>query len=448
MDFIDRCRKLIGIDSTPTQGNWEAAQFVAELARTDGLQVEIQEEFYGDAKQANVIVRTQATRPAKEFMLQTHLDTPDPGPFGLWMQTGHNPFEAHIKDNKIYGLGAADVKLDFLCKLEALKSFSNQNQWKLPPVLVGTFGEETGMAGALKLVRKNKVCPQMALVGEPCDLRMKISGKGMASVEIEVPFSDQEMNYKNEHNFRESTATQSRVFYGQSAHSSTPQLGESAIKKMFETILQLPENLVLMEIDGGVNFNTVPAHAFLEIDPVAGISQPISKKISHIYRAILELEKEFEAYKQPEFTPPHPTLNIGLVRTLQDHVKISGTCRIPPMVPFEVYDSWMNRIRLSCEAVGAKARVSEYKRPFTTDPQSMFVRICAQGLAQLGLPDEPKTLASTNESSIWSRVGIDCVSFGPGKREGNIHTPNEHVSIDDLKIATEFYKLMIRGFGL
>ncbi|GIL18810.1 MAG: hypothetical protein BroJett040_25610 [Oligoflexia bacterium] len=448
MEFIEACRQFISIDSTPDQGSDKIAQLAAELCRSRGLIVEEQEEVAADLKQANVIARPVSGRPMSEFMLQTHLDTPDPGPFGLWEKTGCNPFDAHIIDGNIYGLGTADVKLDFLCKLEAISAYSAQTKWKLPPVLVGTFGEETGMAGTLKLIRKNKVTPKMALIGEPSNLELITSGKGMATVEIRIPFEEDEKKYREEHNLRESTSTQSRVFHGRSAHSSTPHLGESAIKKMFDYLLQMPEDLVVMEIDGGVNFNTVPANAFLELDLVSGHKMPMSSKLARLYRAILNLEELFLQFRDNGFNPPHPTLNIGIIRTHADHVFLSGSCRLPPVVTNETYERWMKGLQEVCQKIHADFKITDYKRPFKTDENSIFVRGCLSELKAMGLSDKIGTQPSTNEASLLSRVGVDCISFGPGVREGNIHTPHEHVSIQDLKRAVEFYKRVIERFCL
>jgi succinyl-diaminopimelate desuccinylase len=422
--------------------------WLGQICRERNFSVELQDEVLGDQQQSNIIVRPQGPRPALEFLLQTHLDTPDPGPFGFWSETGHNPFDAHIIDQKIYGLGTADVKLDFLCKLEALSAFSNQTDWRLPPVLVGTYGEELGMAGALKLIRKNKISAKMALIGEPSDLKLITAGKGLAAVEIRIPFSASEQEYRTEHNLRESTSTQSRIFHGKASHSSTPHLGDSAVKKMMDYLLQLPDSIVLMEMDGGVNFNSVPSNAFLELDPVTGVKDPIAKKIGHIYRRIKELEIKFLAYQDPSFTPSHPTLNIGLVRTLDDHVFLSGSCRIPPVVSNEIYETWMQDLKNCCQEVGAEFRVTDYKRPYRTEEQSPFVKGCLAELKELGLSSDPSTQSSTNEASLWSRVGVECVSFGAGLREGNIHTPQEHVRIDDLKKSVEFYQRVIERFCL
>ena len=447
MDFIEACRQFISIDSTPTHGNKDLARWAAAFCRQKGLVVEEQEEIVGDLEQINVIARPTQDRPAAEFLLQNHLDTVDPGPFSLWTHTGSNPFDAHIIDGKIHGLGAADVKLDFLCKLWALASFG-QRQWKLHPVLVGTFGEETGMQGALKLIRKNKVAAKMALIGEPSDLQLITAAKGFASVEIRIPFSDEEVTYRQEHNLRESTSTQSKLFRGKAAHSSTPHLGESAIIKMLEYLMMLPDSVNVMEIDGGINFNTVPSNSFLEIDIDSFVKDPISRKIANIYRAIKVMELEFLSYKDNDFHPSTPTLNIGLIRTNEDDIQISGTCRIPPVITHEVYEKWMDELRIVCEKNGATFRVNDYKKPYRTEMNSILVKGCLDELRNLGLSDKPITQSSTNEASIFSRIGVECVCFGPGKRENNVHTPQEHVAIADLEEAVEFYKRIIERFCL
>lgn len=431
----------------------EIAEHVAKLCEERGLHVELQEDFVGDIPHVNVIARPigkegQSSRPSAEFLLQAHLDTVDPGPFPLWTQTDCNPFGATIIDGKIYGLGTADVKLDFLCKLEALSSFGSGREWKLPPVLVGTYGEELGMQGALRLIRKNKISASMALIGEPSDLHLVSAAKGFASVEIRIPFSPQEIAYRQEHNLKESTLSQSKLFVGKAAHSSTPHLGESAVIKMLDYLIQLPESVSLMDIDGGISHNSVPSHALLEIDVVSNTKKPIVAKIIKIYGAIKDLEKEFSKFKDEGFFPSEPTLNIGLIKTFEDHVLISGSCRIPPLISQEIYESWMGKLRATCEEHDSQFRVTDYKKPFRTSKDSNFVAGCQEVLSSMGLSDELKSQPSTNEASIFSRTGIDCLCFGPGKREGNAHTPSEHVNIVDLHKAIDFYKKVIERFCL
>lgn len=446
MNFTQACRQLIALDTTPASGTLEAVKWLESLALQKGLSVEVQEEFVGDRPQANIIIRPPGERPQSEFLLQTHLDTVDPGPYSLWEKTDSNPFDAHIIDGNIYGLGSADVKLDFLCKLEALATTVSDRPWKLPPVLVGTFGEETGMQGALRLIRKNKVSAKMALIGETSDLQIINAAKGFAAVEIDIPFTPEERKFRQEHNLRESTATQSKIFRGKTAHSSVPHLGDSAILKLLNHLLMLPESVNVIEIDGGNNANSVAANAFIELDMVTVFKDSLLQKITNIYKCILQLEDDFKKYVDNSFTPNISTLNIGMIRTTESGVQFFGTCRIPPSVEQDIYERWMKKLEDNCRENGSVFRVVDYKKPFRTADDSMLLRGCLQELEEMGLNNKPITQPSTNEAALFTRLGIDCVCFGPGKREGNMHTPEEHVPLDDLHKAIEFYKRIIERF--
>ncbi len=448
MNFIEACRKFISIDSTPAHGNKEVAEYAAVLCQDHGLHVELQSDFVRDVEHVNVVARPQTEASSLEFLLQTHLDTVDPDPFPLWTHTECNPFDATIIDGKIYGLGTANVKLDFLCKLEALSSFGTGRKWKLSPVLVGTYGGELGMQGALRLIRKNKISAKIALIGEPSNLKLISAAKGFAAVEIRIPFSAEEMAYRQEHNLLESASTQSKLFVGKAAHSSAPHLGDNAVIKLLQYLQQLPNSVSMMEVDGGVNYNSVPSHALLEIDIVSNSEKPIVTKIVKIYESIISLEKELGNYLDKDFYPPEPTLNIGLIRTFPDHVLMAGSCHIPPIISNEVYESWMEKLRQICEANSSQFRVTDYKKPYRTNEASDFVKGCRDELRSMGLPEDLTTQSSTNEASIFSRIGMDCLCFGPGMREGNSHTPTEHVAVEDLHKAVDFYKRVIERFCL
>lgn len=450
-DFVEACRKFIELDSTPAVGTADIAEFAAELCREAGLNVELQTEMLNGVQQTNVIARPSDQRPPEEFLLQTHLDTCDPGAYGLWTRTGANPYSASIYQEAgsdiLYGLGAADTKLDFLCKLYALSDLRGRT-WKLPPVLVGTFGEETGMNGAIKLIRKKMISAKMAMVGEPTDLRAICAGKGFAAVEIEIPFSDEEKELRAEHDVSDASTTQSRMFVGKAAHSSAPQAGESAILKMIDYLTKLPDGLLLMEMEGGINYNTVPSNAVLEIDTVANVRETIGSKIGRIMKAIASVEKDFLNYADDGFDPAVPTLNIGQVRTYEDIVKFKGCCRLPPSVSNETYEKWMETLRLACAEAGGVFRITEYKQPFRTDPSSPLVEVCQRVLRDIGLPADYGAQSVANEANVFSRFGIPCVVVGPGRGVGNSHAPNEHVRIDQLHQAVRFYRGVIERVSL
>lgn len=448
MSFLENCRKLVGLDSTPSHGNLAAAEFAGQLCIEAGLQVEFHRETMAGVDQCNVIARPQSGIPVKEFLLQTHLDTVDAGHFSHWTKTQANPFNASIYNDVIFGLGTADAKLDFLCKLEAVKPLVGKKM-KLPFVLVGTFGgAESSMGGAVKLIRKKKINPVLALIGEPTQMRLVNSGTGLASVEVMIPFSQEEIEYRRSHDLNESTSTQSRIFTGKAAHSSDPGAGQNAIMIMLEYLTQLPEGIAVMDLDGGHNNNSVPAHAILEIDTVAGFRDPILPKISRIYKSLLNLQEELRGFTEPGFSPPHPTMNIGRVRSDEDGIILSGSCRLPPSVTDAIYEGWMRNLNMAVQEVGATFRVKDYKRGFAASPETDFVKGAQSVLEQMGLNSKLQKLAQTTEANVFHRMGAECLVWGPGQSVGNSHAPNESIRIADLRQAAEFYSRLLERFCL
>lgn len=449
MNWIETCRKLISIDSSTASSTVDSVNYLAELANQAGFSTEIMSEMQNGVLQANIIVRTEEFKPGDhEFLLQTHLDTVEPGHFALWKKNGFNPFDAVIIDGCIYGLGSADVKLDFLCKLEALKKLKDRKFSTLKPVLVGTFGEETGMQGALKLIRKNKVNAKYALVGEPSNLNIIHAAKGFATVEIRIPLSQSEIDYKIKREQLESTSTQSKIFAGKSAHSSTPHLGENAIVKMLEYLEKMPENMVVIEADGGTRYNSVPNQAMVELDFTSHVQNLSLQKINAIYQVIKSVQSEMESVQDLEFEPSFSTLNIGIIRTLPDAILIGGSCRILPNVTQEHYEKWMQKIRSVCDINQSIFTVLDYKKPFRTSTNSQLVKAAQSILTKMGLESDCKALPSTNEASLFTRLNIDCLCFGAGVRQGNVHTPEEHVKIEDLEKSILFYVQMVERFCL
>lgn len=283
----------------------------------------------------------------------------------------------------------------------------------------------------------------MALIGEPTEMRLVTAGKGFAGVEIEIPFSDEEKEFRIRHDTGDGATSQSRVFVGRAAHSSVPQMGESAIVKMLDYLTKLPEGLAVMEIEGGISYNTVPAHAVLEIDMVGELKESIASKIAKIAAVIAQVERDFKEYSDPEFDLPEPSLNIGQIRTFEDFVKVSGCCRLPPSVSGEVYEGWMETLRAACDDVGAVFRVTDYKQPFRTPMTETLTRICQDELIKIGRPSQCAAQSVATEANVFSRFGISSVVIGPGRGVGNSHAPNESVKIGELHEAVQFYQAVL-----
>jgi succinyl-diaminopimelate desuccinylase len=242
LDFIDLCKKIIFIDSTPSGGTEDVTRFASDLCAGGGMDVTLQEGFLAGKKQFNIIARPKHSFKKHEVVFQTHLDTVEPGPKAAWTETENNPFQATVKNGNIYGLGTADVKLDFLCKWRALKEIAHLKQ-KFPFALVGTFGEEMGMEGSKLLLSEKAVDAKMAIIGEPSELKIVYANNGYGVCRFEIPFLQEELDFIKNHQNVFSASAQEKIFHGKAVHSSTPHLGENAILKLVDYLSKMPDGL-------------------------------------------------------------------------------------------------------------------------------------------------------------------------------------------------------------
>ncbi|HSR57673.1 MAG TPA: M20/M25/M40 family metallo-hydrolase, partial [Candidatus Binataceae bacterium] len=132
----------------------EGTRHIAELCANEilapaGITARLISSVKEGPKHVNLVAFIEGReRTAAPIVLNTHLDTVPPGDPTLWTACDGNPFEARVDGDRIYGLGAADTKLDFAAKASALAQCGRPRRdlW-----LVATFGEERGLAGAKEI---------------------------------------------------------------------------------------------------------------------------------------------------------------------------------------------------------------------------------------------------------------------------------------------------------
>lgn len=441
MNFVEASRKFIELDTTAEHSNQEALEWLKSLCEGFGFEVELQNETLAGLNQANIIIRPKVSAH-QELMLQTHTDTNNGGHFSMWSETTQNPFNATIRDGHIYGLGAANSKLDLLCKIWAGREFINETHKTCSFVIVGTFGELKGMSGAIKLMRKKRVRAKYALVGQPTDLKLCHAGLGAVEVEISIPFTTEERDYHLKHDLMESSSSQSKLFSSQlNGDDAALCISDNAIGRLLLSLDSLPNDIVIMDVDGGSSPSSLPPSAMLEVDMVAGLKSSMVQKLRAIARSLQNLEERFKEYEDPEFKPKHAVLNIGMVRTHKELVRLVGTCRVPPAVPEDTYMAWLEQLRLACEQEDAKFRVVDYKQPFRLDCESDFTKKCVEALGESA--SSLGTIAYSTEASVFSRLGVNCLVFGPGSPTAKTQVENEYVTLEALERAQQFYKDVI-----
>ena len=231
VDIVTLTRALVDIDST-TGCEGHAGGLLASYLRGRGFTVTEQPV---DAARFNVIAMPPSSAVALVF--STHFDCVPPF------------FPSRLEGDRIYGRGSCDAKGILAAQVAAADRLMRAGESRVGLVFV--VGEERGSDGAR---RANEAAPggcRFLIDGEPTDNRLGLATRGILRLKL--------------------CAT------GRAAHSSFPELGESAIDKLIDALIELrsielPSDPVLGRthytvglIAGGVAPNVVSPSAEAEV---------------------------------------------------------------------------------------------------------------------------------------------------------------------------------------
>jgi acetylornithine deacetylase len=222
-------------------GERAAAELVAEWAHAAGLDVEIDEVAPG---RPNVVVTAPGTGGGRTLLLNGHLDTV--GVVGM-----RDPFAARIRDGRLHGRGAYDMKGALASALVAAVQ-AREERLAGDVVVACVVDEELASIGTERLVASRSA--DAAIVCEPTDERICIAHKGFAGFQIETR--------------------------GRAAHGSRPDLGVDAIAAMGPVLTRLaslaerlarepgdtllgPGSVHASLIEGGQEYSSYPERCLL-----------------------------------------------------------------------------------------------------------------------------------------------------------------------------------------
>lgn len=207
-EFIHMARSLIACPSVSSvnpawdMGNLNVIEQLETWLGQLGFRTEIQ-PIAGHPGKYNLIATVGAGPDG--LVLSGHTDTV-PFDEAKWHS---DPLQLVERNNRLYGMGSADMKGFFAVVIEALRDLP-LNQLKHPLVLVATADEESNMCGAMALNRLPEQLGRHALIGEPTGLKPIRMHKGISMESIRLT--------------------------GQAGHSSNPALGVNALEGMHRVI--------------------------------------------------------------------------------------------------------------------------------------------------------------------------------------------------------------------
>jgi len=212
-DFMTMYRELIAAPSVSClEPHWDTSnkQVIDKLAHwceSLGFHVQVNEL---DRQKGKFNMLATAGSGNGGLVLSGHTDTV-PWDEGRWTR---NPFTLTEADNKLYGLGTADMKGFFAFVLDSLRHV-DLRQLKRPIRILATADEETSMAGARELNKFPDLKPDFAVIGEPTSMVPVRMHKGHTTDCIRIT--------------------------GRSGHSSNPAAGLNAIDIMHEVLGKLKQ---------------------------------------------------------------------------------------------------------------------------------------------------------------------------------------------------------------
>lgn len=455
---LEWCRRLIACRSITSEGTREIVQLCAnELLRPHGFEPRVLPSQSEGPAQANLLCMVRGReRDRAPLILNTHLDTVPPGDTALWTECPGGPFVPTLKGERIYGLGAADTKLDFVAKALALIECGRPRR---DVYLVATFGEEHGLVGARELATADLLpAAAPAFVGEPSGLQVITAHKGLIVFELEIGFAVGDKAQR-------SLPVYDLIFEGRSAHSSTPALGVNAIQIAIEALEQRPD-LRVASIDGGDAVNKVPARCEVTIggeparpiEKTARIEQGQLRGAEFVPHAVFQLLSRFLARlaafvdratrPEPDYAPPTLTFNPGVIRLSGRSILLEFELRPPPSLPLGEIRHGVHEVvgLLSPLFPDQKISVTERRAnpAFRSSLKGETVELAMAALAAAGLPLKTGVKAGCTEAGVYASVGINPVVFGPGPSTGVIHAANEYNLVFEVEGALRFYRELLR----
>ncbi len=204
---LDWLTRLIAFDTVSRRSNLGLIEDVQSYCEQLGLIVDL--TFNDEKNKANLFVTVPSGNYADVvnggLVLSGHTDVV-PVEGQDWTS---DPFQAEIRDDKLYGRGSCDMKGFIACALTLLPKavkLSQAGQLSRPLHLALSFDEEVGCLGApliLADLAHRGITPDYCIVGEPTNMTMVVAHKGIAVYRCRV--------------------------HGKSAHSSLTHQGVNAI---------------------------------------------------------------------------------------------------------------------------------------------------------------------------------------------------------------------------
>ncbi len=365
MNVLDYARALIARPSvTPEDAGCQ--RLIAEWLAPAGFKPEWM--HFGEVE--NLWLRRGDGGPL--FVFAGHTDVVPPGPESAWTTP---PFEPVIRDGRLYGRGAADMKGSLAAMVAACRCFVERHPDHRGSIALLLTSDEEGPAlnGTVKVVERLQGRGERidwCLVGEPsCAERLGDTIK----------------------NGRRGSLTGHLRVFGKQGHVAYPQLADNPVHRFAPALAELVE----LEWDQGNDFFPPTSFQIANLHAGTGASNVVPG----------ELEAQFNLRFSTELTP----------RAIRERVHA-------------LLDRHGLRYRLDWTLSG---------EPFLTAAGRLVEATTAAVEAVTGIRPALSTAGGTSDGRFIAPTGAEVVEFGPVN--ATIHQVDECVGVHELDRLVQVY---------
>jgi succinyl-diaminopimelate desuccinylase len=396
---------MIKIDTSNPPGNTrEFVNFLVDYLQLQGFTPDTVELEEG---KPNLLVKVGSGSPT--LILNGHMDVVPAGDEDKWTEA--KPFSGEIKEGRVYGRGATDMKggLAVITALfsDVAKLIEDRGAGSL--MLVASADEEVGGEKGLGgLVRSGLVKGNAAIIAEPSGVdTISMGEKGLCQLRL--------------------------VVKGRSAHGSMPILGDNAILKAGDALE------IVSQVIGIYNSKLELPKELEEL-----LNSSVDVLVDEANKRQLKISRE-----EAEYVLKRVTFNPGVMRcgtkvnVVPDRCDIEVDLRLPPGVKHNgshsacdaLAEMVLDSLEVNLHSQDFEIKVIGSSEPNFTDPNSDIVKVVAQAVEKVvGARPRYRIETGATDGRYLRYAGVPTVVYGPGE-PFLAHSYNEYVKVKDLEIA-------------
>jgi len=343
-------------------------------------------------RHGNVVGKISFPRPGKKILFEGHMDHVDVGDVSKWSV---DPYGGVIRDSKIYGRGATDMKGNLAAMIAAAAYLKADLYDELcGEILVAGSVHEECFEGVTSEEIGRRYEPDYVVIGEPSSLNVKRGQRGRAEIVLET--------------------------YGKSAHSSNPDEGINAIKKMVKLLCEIESSYVPPE-------QPILGKGILEITDIMSFPYPGTSVVPD--RCRVTFDRRLLVGETEENV-------LGTIQSIIDDLATRDS-ELIAKVSIAVGED-------TCYT-GEVIRAKRFALGWLFPEDNELVRRSMEALRSVGLRPELSHYAFCTNGSYYAGVaGIPTIGFG-ASREELAHVVDEYIEIEQLLGACRGYYAIARG---